>query len=507
MQEDASNAPLARIHRVARQAVVAIVGRPNVGKSTLFNRLVGSRKAIVGDRPGVTVDRLECDCHLLGRTFTLIDTGGIGESQHGIMQGAIDAQVEAALELADLVLFAVDATAGMTPVDADIAAKMRRQNLPVLLVVNKAERQIAAHEFHALGLGEPQPVSAIHGDGVELLERRLSALLPAEEPAEVDEVPPLARIAVIGRPNVGKSTLINAWLGRDRMVVSPIAGTTRDAIDSDLPWGDGFVRLVDTAGQRKAGRIDDVIEFVARVKAQQAFKRAQAAVLLLDGGEGIVEQDMRLMTLAQESGCTLLVAVNKLDLLSEEEWEYYANRLDFRMRGLPDIQVFRIAAKERRGVRKLLEEAVKAAQRNSFSIGTGALNRWLQRAVEQQSPPSSDGALVKLKFCAQQSSNPPTIRISCNRPNAIKESYQRYLEQSFRRHFDLPGTPVRFAFVASSENPYAPGEGRPKKLTRSEERAEKEKAKLTAKRPAAAKPKAAKAKAKAGSKPPGKKRG
>jgi len=441
--------------------VIAIVGRPNVGKSTLFNRLVGKRKAIVGDRPGVTVDRLETTCMLGETAVVLVDTGGIGEDIHNAMQPSIDAQVEAALEIADVVMFATDAQTGATPIDSMIADKLRKASLTTILVVNKAENPNMELDFFKLGLGDPQPISAMHGHGSKALIQRILEKLP-EKQQRMDEVEPLARVAVIGRPNVGKSTLINAWLGYDRMVVSPIAGTTRDAIDMDMPYGkDGAetVRLVDTAGQRKHGRIHDVIEFVARVKAVQAFRRADVAVMVLDGSEGIVEQDMRLMTLAHEEGCALIVVVNKLDLLSDTEWAYYAERLDYRMRGLANIAVLRMSAKERRGTRKLLGEAVAAAKRNKFETGTGELNRWLTQAQDQQRAPSDHGkSIVRLKYVTQVGQCPPHLKIFCNRPGQIRASYLRYLEESFRKQFHLPGVPVRFTFT-SSENPYASEEG------------------------------------------------
>ncbi|HXH64806.1 MAG TPA: ribosome biogenesis GTPase Der, partial [Mariprofundaceae bacterium] len=416
------------------------------------------------DRPGVTVDRLESDCMIGQRPVILVDTGGIGEPQHGEMQPDIDAQVEAALAVADLVLFVVDGQTGATPVDHDIAERLRRQGLPVMLVVNKAEQPGAASDFYALGLDEPAAVSAAHGQGIADFIERLQAALPpeTERPAAVPEeeqAEPLAQITVIGRPNVGKSTLINAWLGRERVVVSPIAGTTRDAIDVDMPYriGDqeGAVRLVDTAGQRKHGRISDIIEFVARVKAVQAFRRAHAAVVVLDGSEGVSEQDMRLMTLAQQEGCALLVAVNKADLMSDEQWSYFSDRLSYRMRAMPDVPVFRISAKKGRGVKRLLGEAVRAARNNGTEINTGSLNRWLEEAQRRQTAPSERGAVVRLKYAFQIDRYPPTIKVFCNRPGSIKASYLRYLEQSFRSRFQLPGIPVRFAFTAS-ENPYAP---------------------------------------------------
>lgn len=434
--------------------VLAIVGRPNVGKSTLFNRIIRKRTAIVGDRPGVTVDRLEVECKIGDELCVLVDTGGIGESQHGEMQHAIDMQVEAALDVADVVMFAVDALAGVTPIDHVIAQKLRKAGRQVVLVVNKAENPDLATDFFALGMGEPVPVSAAHGQGIQVLMAALSKHLPKYDIKDpISETRPLARVTVIGRPNVGKSTLINAWLGKERMVVSPIAGTTRDAIDSDLPYDDGFIRLVDTAGQRKSGRISDVIEFVARVKAVQAFRRADAAVMVLDGAEGIVEQDMRLMQLAQDEGCALIVAVNKVDLLTEDEWKYFAERLNFRMRGLTDIPVYRVAAKHKKGVKKLLQHAVAAAKANSFEVSTGELNRWLSSAEKKQFAPSAEGAIVRLKYALQIDTRPPTLKIFSNRPTGIKTSYVRYLEQDFRQHFKLPGVPVRIRFD-KTDNPY-----------------------------------------------------
>jgi len=437
----------------AQLPVVAIVGRPNVGKSTLFNRLVRQRKAIVGDRPGVTVDRLESLCRLGDREVLLVDTGGIGEPQHGDMQAAIDHQVRAALDVADVVLFVVDARAGLMPADEGIAETLRRHGLPVLLVVNKAERPNMEAEFFALGMGDPAAVSAAHGHGVRALVDGLRRLVPVRETGAEEETP-LARIAVIGRPNVGKSTLINAWLKRERMVTSPVAGTTRDSIDSDLPYGDGYVRLIDTAGQRKHARISDVIEFVARVKAEQALRRAQVAVLLLDGAEGIVEQDMRLLRLAGEAGCAMLVAVNKADLLDAAAWRRYAERLDFRMRGLPDVPVLRISARRKTGIGRLLDEAVQAARRNESSFPTAQLNRWLTAAQAQHRLPGVRGAAVRMKYCTQLAARPPTIKVFCNRPHGVDARYRRYLEQHFRKSFDLPGVPVRFLFTAG-ENPYA----------------------------------------------------
>jgi len=430
--------------RGGRLPVIAIVGRPNVGKSTLFNRLIGERKAIVGDRPGVTIDRLESDWALRSagetRHVTLVDTGGIGLSAAPLqvdgtsgpvdLQSAIEWQVEAALEVADVVMFITDGSAGVSPLDEMIAERLRRRSIKLLLVVNKAENPALAHDFHGLGMGEPLPVSALHNQGLHELREALAGSLP-DWAGEEEGEPPMARLAVIGRPNAGKSTLINAWLGRERMVVSPKPGTTRDAVDIDLeykdPQGEGIVRLIDTAGQRRHSRINDAIEFIARVKAQQAFARADAAVMLIDGEAGISDQDMRLMTLTQEKGCALLVAVNKVDLLSDAAWKLLAERLDFRMRGLPDVPLLRISAKQGKGVHGLLRQAVAAARRNQRTFTTGELNRWLEDAQVRQPAPSDHGAVVRMKYCTQVSTSPPVIRVFCNRPKAVRSAYMKYL--------------------------------------------------------------------------------
>jgi len=436
--------------------IIAIVGRPNVGKSTLFNRLIRQRKAIVGDRPGVTVDRLEAQWRLGERVVTLVDTGGIGQDDYGEMQSSIDQQVEAALAVADLVVFVVDGKDGLVSVDQLVADKLRRQSMDVILAVNKAEKTDVEVDFFALGMGDPIAVSALHGHGIRQLREALEQHLPEQQEIE-EKANIIASLAVIGRPNVGKSTLINAWLGRERMVVSAKAGTTRDAVDMDLPYADkqntGIVRLVDTAGQRRHARINDVIEFVARIKAQQAFARANAAIMLLDGSEGVAEQDMRLMGLAQEKGCALLVAVNKVDLLDDEAWKHYAERLNFHMRALADIPVFRVSAKKCTGVKALLKQAVQASLRNQMILNTGELNRWLSMAQDKQQPPSDDGAAVRMKYCTQVSTAPPAIKIFCNRPKAVKKTYRRYLERDFRQRFNLPGIPVRLDFGVT-DNPY-----------------------------------------------------
>jgi len=433
---------------------IAIVGRPNVGKSSLFNRLLKHRKAIVGDRPGVTVDRVEHRWEVQGKPALLVDTGGIGETPHGSMQGAIDQQVQAALDVAQIVFFVVDAQCGLTTVDQSIANKLRHTGLPIVLIVNKAEAEGSEMEFHRLGISSLVATSAVHGKGIRELLQITANLLPNQaDLVEEDDSDIVAKIAIIGRPNVGKSSLINRWLGRDRMVVSPIAGTTRDAIDTDIQHKEGLVRLIDTAGQRKQGRINDVIEFVSRVKGRQALHRAQAAVLLLDGEETIVEQDMRLIQMAQDEGCALVIAVNKSDAMSEQESSRYEQRLSYRMRSQHDLDVRHISALTGKGCKSLLKAAIAAAKRNQFTLTTGELNRWLEYAEQQQYVPHRKAGVIRLKYATQVASNPPTIKIFSNRPTKIKETYVRYLEQSFKRSFDLAAVPVRFIFDGS-HNPY-----------------------------------------------------
>ncbi|MDQ6961223.1 MAG: ribosome biogenesis GTPase Der [Mariprofundaceae bacterium] len=435
---------------------IAIVGRPNVGKSSLFNRLLKRRQAIVGDRPGVTVDRVEHVWDVHGQSTILVDTGGIGETPHGTMQDAIDQQVQAALDVAHIVFFVVDGQCGLTTVDQSIARKLRHTGLPIILVVNKAEAEGSEMEFHRLGITQLIPTSAVHGKGIKELLHATSHLLPKEaEVNEEDDEDIIAKIAIIGRPNVGKSSLVNRWIGRDRMVVSPIAGTTRDAIDTDIAHREGKVRLIDTAGQRKQGRINDVIEFVSRVKGRQALHRAQAAVLLLDGEETIVEQDMRLIQMAQDEGSALVIAVNKSDAMTEQESERYEQRLSYRMRSQHDLKVCHISAQTGQGCKALLKAAIAAAKRNQFTLSTGELNRWLEYAEQQQYVPHRKAGVIRLKYATQVTTNPPTIKIFSNRPTKIKETYVRYLEQSFKKNFDLAAVPVRFIFDGST-NPYMP---------------------------------------------------
>jgi len=439
--------------------VVAIVGRPNVGKSTLFNRLLGWREAIVADRAGVTVDRLERRCSLVSRQCWLVDTGGIVEPGRAELQPWIETQVQAAIEMADCVLFVVDARAGCTPADEEIARRLRRAQARVLLVANKAENPLHRTEFFALGFGEPLAVSALHGHGLKKLRAAIEEQLPPAEEAQEEEEASIS-IAVLGRPNAGKSTLVNAWLGEERVIVSPVPGATRDAVDEELVHAGERIRLIDTAGLRRRSHVRDEVEVVARIKARQAVARADAAVVLLDAAqeEGVAEQDVRIVQLALEEGAAVVLAANKIDCVTRESWQRWQARLSFRLRAFSDLPLLRISAKEKQGIDRLLSEAVAAAKRNRIKISTGKLNRWLAQAQQRQGPPSFKGRPVRLKYAVQTDIRPPTIRIFANRPEGVRQEYLRYLAHSLRETFGLAGVPVRFSIVGS-ENPYAKKKG------------------------------------------------
>ena len=434
--------------------LVVILGRPNVGKSTLFNRLVGRREAIVADRPGVTVDRLERACDLgEGVQCQLVDTGGIGAGEREGLAAWIEREAQAALALADLVLFVVDAQAGPVPADEEIAARLRRAQAPVLLVANKAENPALAHAFYALGLGDPVPISALHGHGIAKLRARIRALLPASTPHErtQEEAP---AICVIGRPNAGKSTLINAWLGAPRVATSPMPGTTRDAVDVRMDWQGRSLILVDTAGQRRRARIRDEVEWAAHVRTERALARADAAVLLIDAADedGAAVQDVRLARMAWEAGCALVVALSKIDAVDEEARARARRRLMWRLRAF-SVPFAEVSAKTGTGLHELLALALALAEKNRMRVPTGRLNRWLGEVQKAQPHPPIDGRPVRLKYAVQTDVRPPTFRVFANRPAAVRPSYARHLVRRFHEAFDAVGVPVRFVFTAT-ENPY-----------------------------------------------------
>ncbi|MCS7173866.1 MAG: ribosome biogenesis GTPase Der [Armatimonadetes bacterium] len=431
-----------------RTPVVAIVGRPNVGKSALFNRLAGRRIAIVEDIPGVTRDRLSAPVEWQGRRFEVVDTGGWMSAPEDRLAERVRAAAEAAAREADVVLFVVDGRAGLVPEDAEIARALRRVHRPVILVVNKVDRpereDALAAEFHALGFPEVVCVSALHGYGIGELLDQLVARLPGggEEVAEEGEE---IRVAFVGRPNVGKSSLVNALVGMDRVLVDEAPGTTRDAVDVVLRTDRRTFVLVDTAGLRRRARIRHALEFYSTLRTREALERAHVAVLVLDATEGPVDQDQRIAQEVVEAGRALVVAVNKWDLVSREHATDLARRIHEALRHMRFAPVVFTSARTGRNVRRILDLVARADASHALRIPTGPLNRAIERAVREAHPPAdASGRPLKIYYATQVVTRPPTFVLFVNDPGICNESYLRYLEGRLRASFELVGTPIRF---------------------------------------------------------------
>jgi GTP-binding protein len=432
--------------------VVAIVGRPNVGKSSLFNRLLHRRLAIVEAVPGLTRDRLEAACEWRGHTFALVDTGGLVLGKTQSLTASVRRQTEHAIADAALILFVVDAKTGLTPQDAEIADVLRRQARPVLLLANKADdtaAELSAAEFHALGVGDPIPVSATAGRGAgDLLDAIVAALfgtgMPAGRETNAAESPPV-RIAFLGRPNVGKSSLVNALLGQDRVVVDEQPGTTRDAIDTALTYDGRGVVLIDTAGLRRRTRVVESVEYYSTQRTHQALARADVVVLVIDATEGITDQDQRIARTAYEAGRGIVVAVNKWDLLRGYSVEQVQRVAQRQLRFLAAVRVCPTSAVRREGIGALMDAVFHTAAVRASRIPTGPLNRALTQAVAAAAPAAdSRGHRLHLYYATQPESEPPTIVLFVNDPRLMTADYQRYLERRIREAFDLAGTPIRW---------------------------------------------------------------
>jgi GTP-binding protein len=424
---------------------VAVVGFPNVGKSTLVNRLSATREAVVFETPGVTRDRKEVVCEWAGKRFILVDTGGVDVADPSPLTQDVAEQAQRAVEEADLVLFVVDARVGVTPGDEEIAAILRKARRPIVVVANKVDDpqgEAAALEFHRLGLGDPIAVSAMHGHGTGDLLDSIVAALPGEGRQEVGE--DAIRVAILGRPNVGKSSLLNALVGEERVIVSGEPGTTRDTVDTVLERDGTTFVLVDTAGMRRKRRQRQGVEYYSELRAIRAAERADVALVLVDSSEGVVEQDLAVADVARTAGCSTLIVLSKWDI-AEVGIEGVRERLAGRLRQRPPLVA--VSAKTRRGVAKLLDRVQALYAKHASRIGTGELNRFLAELREQRPGPSKRNRRLNLLYGTQVSTRPPRFRFFVNDPALLTRDYGYWVENRLREHFELEGAPVIIDFV------------------------------------------------------------
>jgi len=445
---------------------IAIVGRPNVGKSTLFNRLMARRSALVSARPGFTRDRRTGEADMGGHRVRLIDTAGLEEAAPGSIAQRMRAQTEAAIAEADLVLFLLDAREGVLPIDAHFAQAVRVSGRAMILVANKCEGGAGLiHEAFRLGFGEPIAISAEHGEGLADLTAAILAalgLVPRRKAVDADATAgPSARslpirIAIVGRPNSGKSTLLNALLGEERVITGPEPGLTRDAIAADCTWDGRAVRLFDTAGLRRRARIADAAEKLATSDAVRAIRFAEVVVLVVDAEHPFEHQDLAIGALALEEGRALVIAINKWDLVVDKAKTLNALRrtLKDRLAQVPGIAVTPISALAGLGLDALMSSVFRTYETWNRRVPTPELNRWLAEALERHSPPASNGRRVRIRFMTQPSARPPTFIAFCSRPDALPQAYLRYLSNALREAFRLPGVPIRLR-LRKGDNPYA----------------------------------------------------
>ena len=441
---------------------VAIVGRPNVGKSTLFNRLVGKRLALVDDRPGVTRDRREGEARLLGLDFRVIDTAGFEDEDPHTLPGRMRRQTEAAVRDADAALFLIDAREGVTPLDEEIGRWLRVETTPVIVVANKAEASAGDAgilESYRLGFGEPVAMSAEHGEGVADLFQALQPLIEGKvfEQEEESEGAPL-KLAIVGRPNAGKSTLVNTMIGEDRMITGPEAGITRDSISILWEWDGRPVQLVDTAGLRKRAKIDDKLERLSAADTKRALDFAEVVVLLLDATRGLESQDLRIAAQVIEEGRALIIAVNKWDIAENASALFNGIKaaLAEGLAQLRDVPLLTVSGKTGKGIDTILNVAFELREAWSRRVSTGELNRWFEAAVEANPPPAPKGQRIKLRYITQVKTRPPSFVVFGSRLEELPESYRRYLLNAMRRDLELGPVPLRLDFRGRS-NPFDKG--------------------------------------------------
>ncbi|MBF0270254.1 MAG: ribosome biogenesis GTPase Der [Alphaproteobacteria bacterium] len=446
---------------------VAILGRPNVGKSTLFNRLAGKRLAIVDDLPGVTRDRREAPASLGDLTFTIIDTAGLEDAKGEAIEARMRAQTEKALELADVAVFLIDARAGLTPLDRHFAQWLRKGKTPIILAANKCEGgagQPGMLEAYALGLGDPVPLSAEHGEGLGYL---YDALLPYAPAPDIDEDEdeekggkerPI-RIAVVGRPNAGKSTLVNRLIGEDRLITGPEAGLTRDAIEVPFSWKGRNVVLIDTAGMRKKANITQRIERQAVGDTLGALKFAQVVVLVVDANAPLERQDLSIAELTEREGRAIVLAVNKWDAVENhrEALEHLHDKISIALPQVKGVIAVTLSALSGKGLDKLMQAVIKAYDIWNSRVSTSKMNRWLEEATQRHPPPAVRGRRLKLRYMTQVSARPPSFVIFTTRPEELPDSYMRYLTNGLRETFNMPGTPIRMT-LRKTKNPYDDGD-------------------------------------------------
>ncbi|MBY0428779.1 MAG: ribosome biogenesis GTPase Der [Alphaproteobacteria bacterium] len=444
---------------------VSVIGRPNVGKSTLFNRLAGKKLALVHDQPGVTRDWREAQGNLFDLDFTVIDTAGVEEADKESLAGRMTATTKSALEQSDVALFVVDARAGLTGTDRDVASILRKSSKPIILIANKCDNNLpdGFDELHALGLGEPVAISAEHNLGMRDLYEALKPYIDGgpveEEPEELsledeDANKPL-HMAIIGRPNAGKSTLVNALVGYDRMLTGPEAGLTRDAVHIQWDYEGCPIRLVDTAGLRRNTKVHEKIEEMSVAETERAVRLAHIVVLVVDATEMFEHQDLHLAQMVEREGRGLVIAINKWDLVPNKEEVTAALRafLDKNITQLPDIPIVMTTATKGQKLDKLMEAVFAMYEKWNKRISTSELNRWLQPLLDHHPPPLTAGRPIKIRYMTQIKTRPPTFNIWVNKPTNLPETYLRYLANDFRRTFDMGGVPLRL-YTKKSDNPY-----------------------------------------------------